>query len=338
MFLDLIIITLISTTVLLFISKKTTLLKDIKNQRHKKYVSKKNNHILGGIIFIIFWFFYIFFDQKIISNELKIYSTCLLLFIIGLFSDLKILENPKKRFFLQLFALYFLIQFFNFTIPISNIQIIDFFLNNNYFNKFFTIFCLMILINGYNFVDGINTLLIGYNLTISLILLIFFKENLHDVGLLKYFMTIMIILLIFNFNGNLILGDSGSYAIGLFIGIYLITFAANNPYLSPFLVISLIWYPCFELLFSMIRRFKSKRKMYKPDTNHYHQLLFKFFNIRERNNLICHMYVSLTINFYCLFILSLNIFFGLKTSQIFLFLILNIFIYLITYKKLLKKI
>ena len=146
----------------------------------------------------------------------------------------------------------------------------------------------------------------------------------------------MIILLLFNLNGNLILGDSGSYAIGLFIGIYLISFAANNPYLSPFLVISLIWYPCFELLFSMIRRSKSRKKMYKPDTDHYHQLLFKFFNIREKNNLICHIYVSLTINFYCFFILSLNILFGLRTSQISLFLILNIIVYLITYKKLLK--
>ena len=63
----------------------------------------------------------------------------------------------------------------------------------------------MILINGYNFVDGINTLLISYNISISLILLIFLKENLHDVNLLKHFMTIMIILLIFNLKRNLIL-------------------------------------------------------------------------------------------------------------------------------------
>ena len=336
MTLYLIIITLVSTTLLLLISKKTSFLKDVKNQKHKSFVSRKNNHILGGIVFIFFWVFYIFFDQKVIFNELKIYLICLLLFVIGLFSDFKILENPKKRFLLQLFVLYILIQFFNFSIPTSNIQILDYFLKNEYFNKFFTIFCLMILINGYNFVDGINTLLIGYNIVISCILLFFFRENLHDINLIKYFFIIMIILLIFNLNGNLILGDSGSYAIGLFIGIYLINFAANNPYLSPFLVISLIWYPCFELLFSMIRRSKSRKKMYKPDTNHYHQLLFKFFNIREKNNLICHIYVSLTINFYCFFILSLNILFGLRTSQICLFLILNIIMYLITYKKLLK--
>ena len=44
----------------------------------------------------------------------------------------------------------------------------------------------MILINGYNFVDGINTLLIGYNIVIGSILLIFFRENLHDVNLIKF--------------------------------------------------------------------------------------------------------------------------------------------------------
>ena len=93
-----------------------------------------------------------------------------------MFSDFKILENPKKRFFLQLLALFILIQFFNFSIPISNIQIIDYFLINDHFNKVFTIFCLMILINGFNFVDGINTLLIGYNITISFILFLFLKK------------------------------------------------------------------------------------------------------------------------------------------------------------------
>ena len=85
--------------VLLFVSKKTNLLKDVKNQKHKNYVSKKNNHLLGGVIFMIFWIFYIFFYQKIIFNELKFYSICFLLFIVGMFSDFKILENPKKRFF-----------------------------------------------------------------------------------------------------------------------------------------------------------------------------------------------------------------------------------------------
>ena len=132
----------------------------------------------------------------------------------------------------------------------------------------------MILINGYNFVDGINTLLINYNIVICLILFLFFKENIQDYEILKNFLIILFILLIFNLNGNLILGDSGSYAIGLFIGIYLINFAAYNQYLSPFWIISLVWYPCFELLFSMLRRFKLKRKMYKPDTSHYHQILF----------------------------------------------------------------
>ena len=194
----------------------------------------------------------------------------------------------------------------------------------------------MILINGYNFVDGINTLLINYNIVICLILFLFFKENIQDYEILKNFLIILFILLIFNLNGNLILGDSGSYAIGLFIGIYLINFAAYNQYLSPFWIISLVWYPCFELLFSMLRRFKLKRKMYKPDTSHYHQILFQYFNKKEKNNFISHLYVSLIINFYCFFSLILNKIVGLRSSEILIFILLNIFIYLFTYRKLAK--
>ena len=335
---NLILITILSTIALLILSKKTNLLIDIKNQKHKNYVSKKKNHILGGIVFILFWIFNVIFDNALMYRDLNVYFICIIVFIIGLFSDLKILENPQKRFILQVVLLLSYIQLIDFSIPVSNIQIIDFFLDNEYFNKFFTIFCLMILINGYNFIDGMNTLLIVYNITISAILLIFFEENLQNIDLLKNFMVIMLILLLFNINGSLILGDGGSYAIGLFVGIYLISFAANNPYLSPFFVISLIWYPCFELLFSMIRRFSSKKKMYKPDTNHYHQKLFKFFNFKEKNNFICHLYVSLVINFYCFFSIFLNIFLGLRTYQLTLFIALNIIVYLITYQKLLKKV
>lgn len=331
-----IIFTIITTLVFLYFSKKTNILVDVKNQKHKSYVSKKNNYIIGGIIFIIYWIYLFFFDYQTNIKDYKIYLVCFLFFLIGICSDFKILENPLKRFFLQGLVLFLFILYFNFSIPLSGIGFFDFFLKNIYFNKCFTIFCLMILINGYNFIDGINTLLIGYNIVICTILLFFFNENLQDVKLLKDFLIITLILLLFNFNGNIILGDSGSYAMGIFVGIYLIIFSANNFYLSPLFIISLIWYPCFELLFSMIRRYKSKNKMYKPDTKHFHQLLYKFFNKNEKNNFICHFYVSIIINFYCFFILIFNILFGLKTSQIAIFLFINILIYLFTYRKLSK--
>ena len=72
------------------------------------------------------------------------------------------------------------------------------------------------------------------------------------------------------------MGDSGAYLLSILSGVYLINFSYNNDYISPFFIILLLWYPCFELLFSMIRRFKNKSKTYKPDSNHLHQFIYDF--------------------------------------------------------------
>ena len=40
-----------------------------------------------------------------------------------------------------------------------------------YFKIFFSIFCFVVLINGSNFIDGVNTLFSGYYLIVSLVIL-----------------------------------------------------------------------------------------------------------------------------------------------------------------------
>ena len=65
-----------------------------------------------------------------------------------------------------------------------------------------------------------------------------------------------------------------SILLSLFTGLYLINFSQNFA-LSPYFIILLLWYPCFELLFSMIRRIRKKLKTYKPDNFHLHQFIYK---------------------------------------------------------------
>ena len=65
-----------------------------------------------------------------------------------------------------------LFTFINFDqIFINSIRIENFdnLLSNIYFKYFFTIFCFLVLMNGSNFMDGINTLLVGYFLSLSVI-------------------------------------------------------------------------------------------------------------------------------------------------------------------------
>ena len=81
--------------------KKLTYWLILKNQKHKNFVSKKNNHVLGGLIFIIFWIITLFFESSVFVNDMEIYYVCIFVFIIGLFSDFKILENPSKGLFFK---------------------------------------------------------------------------------------------------------------------------------------------------------------------------------------------------------------------------------------------
>ena len=47
-----------------------------------------------------------------------------------------------------------------------------------------------------------------------------------------------------------------------------------DPNVSPFYVVLLLWYPCFENLFSIIRKFSLKKSPINADNNHLHQLIF----------------------------------------------------------------
>lgn len=322
------IIFFIISLILIKICEKNLFLIDVKLEKHKRFTSKKNNYYLGGLIFLLFLITLYFFN---IIQEPNFLVSIIFLFFIGLASDLRLLKNAKIRFILQLLAIIFFIEIEKFSIPLTNINLIDNFLSNLYFNKLFTIFCLMILINGFNFIDGVNTLLLGYNLITVFFLLFVFKENLHDIDLLKNYLIIILILLFFNLNGKIIMGDAGAYSLAFFLGVYLIKFADFNKSLSPFFVILILWYPCYELLFSIIRRLTSKKKTYEPDTLHLHQILFSFFK-KKYSITMTHFFVSLTINTYLLLILFINKIINYKTTTLLIFIVVNITVYYLFYK------
>jgi UDP-N-acetylmuramyl pentapeptide phosphotransferase/UDP-N-acetylglucosamine-1-phosphate transferase len=158
----------------------------------------------------------------------------------------------------------------------TRIIILDNFLKNQLLNYLFVSFCLLILINGSNFIDGLNTNVVGYYLIISILLL---QTNfINDLAFSKMqwiLWTISLsIVYIFNFLKKIFLGDSGSYILAFIYGVFLMKFYSSNNYISPFFIIAILWYPCFEMLFSIVRKLLTKRSPILPDTRHLHQLLF----------------------------------------------------------------
>ena len=134
----------------------------------------------------------------------------------------------------------------------------------------------MVLINGSNFIDGLNGLAIGHYLIVFFIL---FTNSFFDLLNFDYINSISLIiiflfLLILNFNNKLFLGDSGSYLISILTGYFLIKIYNLDQTVSPFFIALLLWYPCFENLFSIIRKFNLNSSPLRPDNKHLHQLIF----------------------------------------------------------------
>ena len=60
------------------------------------------------------------------------------------------------------------------------------------------------------------------------------------------------------------------------MGYLLIELHKYHPNISPFYIVLLLWYPSFENLFCIIRKFKLGKSPVSPDSKHFHHLLFYF--------------------------------------------------------------
>ena len=194
----------------------------------------------------------------------------------------------------------------------SRIELFDILLSNEVFAYLFSSFCLLILINGSNFIDGLNGLLISYSVIVI--------YTLGNLGLIsdqiifdQYFysiLSVLLLLLLLNIFNILMIGDGGAYLLGFLLGFVIISSHVNNLNISPYFYISLIWYPCFENLFSILRKLNKKFSPLDPDNKHLHQLIFFFIKKKLSLSTIFSNNLSSTIiiffNFLIIHICSLN--------------------------------
>lgn len=299
---------------------------------HQKFASKQKIPLTGGIFFFISSLY--FFNFELIS----FYIFAISIFSLGIFSDLKYLKSAKLRLFLQGFLVFFFIFILDIKINDTRIYILDHFLQNSFLNYLFVSFCVLILINGSNFFDGLNTLNIGYFILITLCIFYLNINNeiiLYDFPLEYVFYSLLIMLLL-NFFNQIYLGDSGSYLLGLFFSIFLIFIYKWNPNISPFFIILLLWYPSFENLFSILRKNILKKSPMRPDSNHLHQLIFYFIKKKMSRGNILHANIisACLINSYNLLIFLLSLKF-ISNSQVQIILIIfNVIVYFFIYLKL----
>jgi UDP-N-acetylmuramyl pentapeptide phosphotransferase/UDP-N-acetylglucosamine-1-phosphate transferase len=324
---------LLSTLVLFFFNfflKKYNFLLDNKSLSHKDFASKDIVPLSGGALILL--------NLILFSNNYLLSFFFLLIFFLGLVSDLLIITKPLKKFFFQFLLIIFFLFFLDIRILSTKVFFIDFFISNKVFSIFFTSFCLLILINGTNFIDGINTLVCGYYILIILIILSMGFQNkfiIYNYNNFYYLLLSLLSIFLFNFFSKTFLGDSGSFLLSFVIGYYLIDFSNSNLILSnpisPIFVVLLLWYPAFENLFSIIRKLFSKKNPFYPDNKHLHHLLFLFLNNKRKYSSFNNTLTGIFINFFNLvvFIIASKFYFDLYYLA--LIILFNISFYLIFY-------
>ena len=229
-----------------------------KNEKHKFLLSLDNKVPLTGSFYFIPVIFFLTY-----RDNLSTFFVASLFLFIGLLSDLKLNSSPKLRLTIQFIALLAFIFFNKNFIIDTRIIFFDKIFEYEFFRILIISFFFLVLINGYNFIDGANCLC-SLNFLFILIFLYLVSKDIDALKFAELIKTLVLTLLVFillNFFGKTFLGDSGVYVFSFFLGVLVIKLSLLNKGISPYFIANLLWYPAFENLFSISRRLLSKKKI-----------------------------------------------------------------------------
>ena len=321
----LIFLSLLNLIIFLKIDELSKILNIYDKPDNKLKLHKTNIPIIGGIIlalnFSVLFFYQIFFLNEFLSidlNKLNFFEIITgLLFILSYFTlglyDDKINLSPNKKIFFSILIILLAISFNeNLVVKMMSISFIEnkIFLDN--YAYFFTIFCILILVNALNFYDGIN----GQSCLIFLISFsyLFIKSDMH------YFYIISIILILFilflNISNKIFLGDGGIYLLSIILSsslIYEHNIQKNIIFADEIFFLLLL--PGLDLLRLTLKRLLSFKNPFLGDRDHIHHLLINRYSLKVTNLILFFtsiipiiLFSVFTINFFLVFFIFLVIY------------------------------
>lgn len=197
-----------------------------------------------------------------------------LAFLSGIFEDFHHSVKPKVRLFLQLIAASFVVVLGDVVVTY-----LGFDCTMSYdIGMLFSIFAIVGLMNAINIIDGFNGLASG----ILMLMLLSFGIVAYQVGdsAILHIVTITLAsvfgFFLFNFpRGEIFLGDGGAYLLGFVVATIGITLAGHHEKVSPWFVLTVLIYPVWEVLFSIMRKLKAGKSPMEPDSLHLHMLIYR---------------------------------------------------------------
>ena len=156
-------------------------------------------------------------------------------------------------------------------------------LDNTWFAKMTTLLMFIGLINGANFLDGLNGLLAG-SVVLNLVFMVFLAAPVSGVAVLAMILIAAILgFLVFNFPfGKIFMGDVGSTFLGLALGFLALllqnqdlsqsnTALVNKTFVLSLMPMAFLW---FDVGFTLVRRALLGRRLTEAHRDHLFHLLY----------------------------------------------------------------
>jgi len=145
-------------------------------------------------------------------------------------------------------------------------------------------------LNAVNMADGANGLLPG----ILVITFYIFSTEVGGVQFASLFIGCGVFLIYNVISGRLFLGDAGSYGLGAAVLFSALFLYSKDLVSLPFLAV-LFFYPCFDLLVSVVRRKVAGVPIMQPDNDHLHNRVHSFFRALFSSKTVANSVTGLSI-------------------------------------------
>ena len=267
---------------------KVAELKQLFDEPNERTVHDRSIPTLGGMaIFSGFTVSVLFFSDISLIPELKyVLAGTIVLFFVGIKDDILVIA-PLTKLLGQILAVSIIAVF-------SDLQFTDLhgFFGIHHISPYFgiplTIFVYLVIVNGFNLIDGIDGLSAGIGLAAAGILGTWFflvKEYQYALfsaaimGALIGFLRFNV----FSIKNKIFMGDTGSLILGLGISVLIVKFNEMNilqnfdysKYAAPAISIAVLTVPLFDTLRVMFIRFFQRKPLFKPDKQHIHHIFIQ---------------------------------------------------------------
>ncbi len=255
-----------------------------KNSIHFNPIPKTGGLIILTVI-LLNYFLFIYFGINI--SDAKIELLCLsLVFLVGLIDD-SINLKPLLRIFLIILISIILITL-NEKYIIKELIFYNFNDQSIYLKKLsfiFTIFCILVFCNAFNFIDGINGLSISAGLIWIVIVPLSMQENILII-------LSLLIILFFNLKNKIFLGNSGASILSFYISINYIKYYNENKFLYADQILIFFLIPGLDLIRLFVVRIMKQKSPFNGDLNHLHHLMLKYFNSDKKALISCIVIIT----------------------------------------------